>query len=121
MSAERSNQRSNGKANRHSRSEQMNGDEMIEHVSNPDELPVTAGSELSDGLGGPGGQIVCPSELRIEALEKLCKRYYEALVIDLGNVRSLKAASPGIKTFDVWESELVKVVDHHPSRVSHER
>ena len=94
---------------------------MDELVSNPYKLPDEAASELSDGLGGPGGQIVCPSELRIEALEKLCKRYYEALVIDLGNVRSLKAASPGIKTFDAWESELVEIVDHHPSRVSRER
>ena len=77
--------------------------------------PITeAASELSAGLGGPGGEIVCPPEQRIAALEKLCKRYYEALEIDLGNVRSLKAASPGVKTFDEWEKFLAGIVEHHP-------
>ena len=30
-----------------------------------------AASGLNDGLGGPGGELVCPPELRIAALEKL--------------------------------------------------
>ena len=38
---------------------------------NEESLPVTAGSALSAGLGGPGGGIVCPPELRIAALESL--------------------------------------------------
>ena len=39
--------------------------------NNEKDLPVKAGSESSDGLGGPGGEIVCPPQLRIAALEKL--------------------------------------------------
>ena len=78
------------------------------------ETPVQAASELNDRLGGPGGELVCPPEQRVASLEKLCRMYYEALEIDLGNVRSLKAASPGVRTFDEWEKWLAHIVEHHP-------
>ena len=44
---------------------------MDELVRKSDELPVAAGSGFNGGLGGPGEELVCPPELRIEALEKL--------------------------------------------------
>ena len=54
---------------------------------------------------------------RCEALESLCQRYFEALVIDLENVRSMKAASPGVRTFDRWEEGLASIVESHPSPI----
>ena len=52
---------------------------------------------------------------RIEAVEKLCHRYYEALKVSLGNIQSIKAASPGVKTYDEWEKSLASIVDSHPT------
>lgn len=54
---------------------------------------------------------------RFEALESLCHRYFEALVIDLENVRSLKAASPGVRTYDQWEKGLASIVESHPTPI----
>ena len=60
---------------------------------------------------GSQAHLLVPNpEDRILALEDLCKGYHETLEMSLSNVRSLKAASPGVKVYDEWEKELCRVL-----------
>lgn len=72
------------------------------------------------GFCNQGGELLRLNEVRVDlrarvdALESLCARSFSALEISLGNVRSLKAASPGVRAYDEWETILAAIVESQP-------